>query len=86
MFEPNQLLNDKQAAPIAGVQPNTLKNSRHTGKLAGVDAPRYIKMGRSVRYRLEDLQEWLDQFEVRSCTREIDNASQNSQPQIEQQG
>lgn len=68
-----QLLDDKQAAPFLGYKAETLKNSRHTGRLAGVDAPRYIKMGRSVRYRLEDLLEWREQFEVRTCTRGGEN-------------
>ena len=71
MTEANQLLlNDKQAAPILGFQPATLKNSRHTGKLAGVDAPPYSKLGkRTVRYRLKDLLKWLEQFEAQTCTR-----------------
>ncbi len=63
------LLDDKQAAPVIGVQPNTLRNSRHTGTLAGVEPPAYIKLGRTVRYELAELLKWRGQFEVRTCSR-----------------
>lgn len=64
------LLNDKEAAEFLGYNHLTLKNSRHTGVLAGVEAPGFCKIGkRTVRYKFETLTRWLDQFEERTCTR-----------------
>ena len=56
------LLNSEQAAKILGIQATTLKQSRHTGILLGEPAPPFLKMGRSTRYRLAALREFLDQF------------------------
>ena len=68
MVNATKLIDDKEAAPILGVQPNTLKNSRHTGRLAGVEAPPYLKMGRTVRYEVDALLAWRSQFEIRTST------------------
>ena len=40
----------------------TLRNARHTGTLAGVKAPAYIKMGKSIRYDKATLDTRLEQF------------------------
>lgn len=56
------LLNSEQASKYLGVQTNTLKQSRHTGILLGEVAPRYLKMGRSIRYKLSSLLEFRRQF------------------------
>ena len=64
------LLKEQQAAEILGLKPGTIRNSRHTGMLAGVDAPPFLKMGRTIRYRLEDVLAWRDQFTARTCTRD----------------
>lgn len=48
----------------------TLRNSRHTGNLAGVKAPSYIKMGKSVRYDKSVLDAWLAQFNQLEKTEE----------------
>jgi hypothetical protein len=45
-----------------------MRNSRHTGRLAGVKAPAFIKMGTVVRYRGKTLKAWRDQFAERSTT------------------
>ena len=68
MITATRLIDDKEAAPILGVQPTTLKNSRHTGKLAGVEAPPYLKIGRTVRYEIEAILQWRSQFETRTST------------------
>jgi len=39
---------------------HTLVKARSTGSLWGKRAPRFIKIGRAVRYREVDLQEWID--------------------------
>jgi hypothetical protein len=56
------LLSSNNAANFLGYSDNTLRNSRYTGTLAGVDAPPHIKLGKSVRYSIEDLNHWLIQF------------------------
>lgn len=40
-------------------QPATARKSRVTGLLLGLPAPRYVRRGRSVRYRLIDVLNWL---------------------------
>jgi excisionase family DNA binding protein len=53
---PSQLLTTDQAADMLGVRPNTLEQWRCAGKWG----LRYVKMGRLIRYRLKDLEAWLD--------------------------
>lgn len=55
-------LSSNNAANFLGYSDNTLRNSRCTGTIAGVDAPKHIKLGKSVRYSIDDLNEWLIQF------------------------
>ncbi|MBI4767855.1 MAG: helix-turn-helix domain-containing protein [Deltaproteobacteria bacterium] len=43
-------VNDVEAAKIAGLSPQTLRNWRQLGR-----GPNYIKLGRSVRYSSTDL-------------------------------
>lgn len=50
-----ELLDEKQAAAKLDVTPGTLSVWRSTGRYA---LP-FIKVGRKVRYRLEDLENWL---------------------------
>ncbi|MFV8819685.1 helix-turn-helix domain-containing protein [Haliea sp. E17] len=69
----NEQYDTKTAAPYIGVQPDTLRNARHTGKLAGVTAPRYRKIGSRVFYERAALDEWLAQFKEQTCT--ADNAA-----------
>lgn len=52
----NDLLDEKQAASILKVQPGTLSVWRSTGRYS---IP-FVKVGRSVRYRLVDLNAWLE--------------------------
>ena len=63
-----QRLDTRQAAAFLGVQPSSLKYSRHTGQLCGVTTPAYRKLGRRVIYDLDVLQQWLDQFELQTNT------------------
>jgi excisionase family DNA binding protein len=51
----HNLLDDKQAAKYLTVTPGTLSVWRSTGRYA---LP-FVKVGRMVRYRLSDLDEWL---------------------------
>jgi len=52
----------KETANFIGCAPNSLKQSRVSGRLFGVKAPAYIKLGRSVRYKRKTIEEWCDQF------------------------
>ena len=52
----NDLLDENQAASILKVKPGTLSVWRSTGRYS---IP-FIKVGRSVRYRLGDLNSWLE--------------------------
>lgn len=54
-FSASQLLDDRQAAAAMTLQPGTLAVWRSTGR---VNLP-YIKVGRSVRYRVGDIREFL---------------------------
>lgn len=58
------LLTSKEAANHLGYSEETLRDSRTSGRLSGVDAPPHIKLGtRSVRYRLSAVEGWIAQFE-----------------------
>lgn len=39
--------------------PSTARKSRTTGLLLGEPAPKFIRRGRTIRYRLSDVLEWL---------------------------
>ena len=62
----NQSINEKQAAKFLGVAVQTLRNWRHhrTG-------PAYIKMGRSVRYQIDDLQSYIDKRRIDPSRRDM---------------
>lgn len=57
-----QYYSSNSAANYLGYSTATLRNARHTGTLAGVKAPVYIKMGKSIRYDKNILDTWLAQF------------------------
>ena len=48
-------LSEKQAAPLLGLTVATLRKRRWAR-----EPPAFLKVGRKVRYRLSDLQEYLD--------------------------
>ena len=56
------LLADLEASRLLGAAKSTLKQSRHSGILFGRPAPPFLRLGRSIRYRLSDLLEFRDQF------------------------
>ncbi|SOC56491.1 hypothetical protein [Chromohalobacter canadensis] len=60
-FDPT-LIELPEAAVFPGLipaQPATARKARTTGSLLGRPAPRFVKRGRSVRYRLKDVLDWL---------------------------
>lgn len=50
----SQFVNDVEAAKILSVSPQTLRNWRHIGK-----GPSYTKRSRMVRYRVQDLLDYM---------------------------
>jgi hypothetical protein len=61
----------KKAAEFIGCAVQTLKQSRVTGQLFGLPAPRFVKLGRSVRYKQSTLQNWCNQFSERRNTGDV---------------
>jgi predicted DNA-binding transcriptional regulator AlpA len=49
------LLNQKQAARVLGISPRTLERYRVAGT-----GPRYVRLGRLIRYRKGDLANWVE--------------------------
>ena len=65
-------ITEKMAADYLGVSPRSLQAWRVSGK-----GPQFIRYSpRCIRYRLEDLDEWLEKRRVRS-TSEISEAEKN---------
>ena len=54
-MERTDFLTTRQAAALVGLAPNTLEIWRIRG-----GGPKYIKFGRAVRYRLTDLESYID--------------------------
>lgn len=50
-----QLLTRIEAAEFLRLSPDTLRTWSHMGK-----GPRFLKFGRAVRYRLDDLIQWVE--------------------------
>lgn len=51
-------------------QPATARKARTTGSLLGRPAPRFVKRGRAVRYRLKDVLDWLADGDAYGSTAE----------------
>ena len=62
------LLNQKQYCELTGKADSTAEQDR----LYGRGAP-FIRMGRSIRYRLDDVVGWLESFRRYNSTTEADN-------------
>ena len=52
-------LTSKEAAEHLGYKEYTLRRARIDGVLAGVKAPKYSKVGKTVRYQKSDLDSWV---------------------------
>lgn len=54
------LVDEKTAARYIGFSCIFLRKSRSEGKREGhADAPRFLRIGRSIRYAVEDLDAWI---------------------------
>jgi predicted DNA-binding transcriptional regulator AlpA len=58
---PPELLTDAEAAAFLGVSASFLRKSRMTGaRKDKTPPPPFVRIGRLVRYRPEDLNKWLE--------------------------
>jgi predicted DNA-binding transcriptional regulator AlpA len=60
------LLTQREAAQALRLSERTLERSRVTGQ-----GPRFIRCGRSIRYRADDLIAWIDARVIGSTSEEI---------------
>ena len=60
MDQQDRTLTDERAAEYLGMATQTLRNWRTFGK-----GPEYLKMGRSVRYRLSALETYKDECTIK---------------------
>jgi len=67
------------------VQPTTARKARCTGTLLGRPAPRFVRRGRAVRYRLKDVLDWLADGDSYSSTAEAAVAGLNHRHQLNAQ-
>lgn len=66
---PQRALSEKQAATYIGMSRSYLAQARMEGDRAKrTPAPPFIKIGKSVRYLREDLDQWLDAQYKRTTT------------------
>ena len=57
------LLSEKEASHYICMSRSFLRQARMNGnRLNGTPAPPFIKIGRTVRYRLDDLNSWMESF------------------------
>ena len=62
----NSLITDKQAALYLSISENWLRQARMDRYREQALGPPFIRIGRAVRYRISDLDEWLENRLVRS--------------------
>lgn len=56
----SQLLTTKEAAEYLRYSEYTLRRARVDGTLSGKKQPKFTKMGKAVRYRKSDLDNWVN--------------------------
>jgi len=58
-----EVLNEKQAAAYLNLSLAFLRRRRSLGTPPGsIPGPKYAKLGKAVRYRREDLDDWLEKY------------------------
>lgn len=70
------ILSDIEAAKVLDSTSASMKQSRYTGVLFGRPAPKFIKMGRSAKYKLSTLLDFIDQFPEFQNTAEVHSAQE----------
>jgi predicted DNA-binding transcriptional regulator AlpA len=59
-MEDKKVFSEKEAASYVGVSESTLKKARLYRQSAKQTYPPYFRFGRSIRYRMQDLERWMD--------------------------
>lgn len=62
---PRQYVNERDAAQYLSVSVAFLRKTRHYGSLPGRPCPPFIRIGRTVRYSLADLDSFMAKHRVR---------------------
>lgn len=57
-------LTQREAARYANCSESWLRALRLKGSTSRVKAPAYIRIGRCIRYRISDLEEWIESHRV----------------------
>lgn len=61
----NKVVNEKEAAAYIGMSLSYLQHDRCYGAEKGkMPGPAFVKLGRSVRYLITDLDQWITQHKV----------------------
>jgi predicted DNA-binding transcriptional regulator AlpA len=63
-LDQDRLVDTKEAAAMLSKHPAVLADWRHQGR-----GPKYVKFGRSVRYRVGDLRTWITDHTVEPAKR-----------------
>ena len=64
-YQPGEMVTEQEAAEIIGMSVQFLRQSRMDGfRQNRTPGPPYHKFGRSVRYKINDLIDWLDAHRV----------------------
>ncbi len=60
-----KLLTETEAAEFLGLSVSTLRQSRMNGvRTNRIPCPPFIKLGRAIRYRIDDLNRWIEEHRV----------------------
>jgi predicted DNA-binding transcriptional regulator AlpA len=71
-------LSDREAAIYLGMSVSFLRQDRLNGYREGrTPGPRWVKIGRSVRYLREDLDDWLEQLKQKAAKASAGNTHQS---------
>ncbi len=67
----DRLLKQKEVEELLGLAPSTIEQWRLRGR-----GPRWVRLGRAVRYRLSDLTEYMQGLPTFQCTTAADIAQE----------
>ncbi|OEE71064.1 hypothetical protein A1OO_22050 [Enterovibrio norvegicus FF-33] len=67
------LLTEQEVAKLIGMSRSFLRQSRMEGQRQNrTDAPPFIRIGRAIRYRSEDVRKWIDEHKRLDSTYDQD--------------
>ena len=65
--EIDRMLTEKEAGALIGMKPQTMAKWRMAGN---PNAPSFVRIGRSCRYKLSTLRKWMESRKEISCTQQ----------------